>query len=168
MSLPAFHLAFPIKSIADTRAFYIDILGCAEGRSTEAWIDFDFFGHQLSAHVRPEAGQNAGSGTVDGDAVPIPHFGAVLEWEKWHDLADRLKAAKVPFLLEPKIRFEGEPGEQGTFFVSDPAGNGLEFKTFRDPAMILNSSPLPAAGTKTRPQPTRPTSCTSPDRHRQR
>lgn len=93
MPLSPFHLAFPIKSIADTRAFYIDILGCNEGRSTEAWIDFDFFGHQLSAHVRPEAGQNAGAGNVDGDAVPIPHFGAVLEWDKWHDLADRLKEA---------------------------------------------------------------------------
>ena len=129
--------AFPIKSIADTRAFYIDILGCDEGRSTEAWIDFDFFGHQLSAHVRPEAGQNVGAGNVDGDAVPIPHFGAVLEWDKWHDLADRLKTANVKFLLEPKIRFKDEPGEQGTFFVEDPAGNGLEFKTFRDPAMIF-------------------------------
>ncbi|MBO6802892.1 MAG: glyoxalase, partial [Thalassospira sp.] len=101
------------------------------------WIDFDFFGHQLSAHVRPEAGQNKGAGDVDGDAVPIPHFGAVLEWEKWHKLADKLKAANVKFLLEPKIRFKGELGEQGTFFVEDPAGNGLEFKTFRDPAMIF-------------------------------
>jgi len=110
-SLPPFHLAFPIKSISDTRAFYIDILGCDEGRSTEAWIDFDFFGHQLSAHVRPEAGQNKGAGDVDGDAVPIPHFGAVLDWEKWHELADKLKAANVKFLLEPKIRFKGEPGE---------------------------------------------------------
>ena len=103
MQIPPFHLAFPIKSITDTRAFYIDILGCEEGRSTDNWID----------------------------------FGAVLEWQQWHDLADRLKDAGVAFLLAPKIRFVGEPGEQGTFFVTDPAGNGLEFKTFRDPAMIF-------------------------------
>ncbi len=128
-----FHLAFPIRDIEETRAFYQEVLGCAIGRSSETWIDFDLFGHQLSGHVRPDAGRAEGSGTVDGKSVPIPHFGAVLDMEDWRRLAERLKAAQgVEWILEPQIRFEGEPGEQATLFILDPSGNALEFKGFKD------------------------------------
>ena len=130
--MPPFHLAFPIRDIESTRAFYAGLLGCKTGRETESWIDFDFFGHQISAHVRPEACEDGGSGAVDGDAVPLRHFGAVLDWVVWERLAETMRANGIPFVLEPKIRFQGEVGEQGTFFVRDPSGNALEFKTFRD------------------------------------
>ena len=131
-----FHLAVPVRDLETTRAFYGAMLGCAEGRSAERWVDFDFFGHQLSAHVSPAA---AGSGTnaVDGDDVPLRHFGVVLDWDAWASLADKLRAARVAFLIEPRVRFAGEVGEQGTFFVHDPSGNALEFKTFRDPARLF-------------------------------
>jgi hypothetical protein len=125
-----FHLAFPVRDLAGARAFYGEVLGCAEGRSADTWVDFDFFGHQLSAHV---AGADpAATNPVDGDDVPVRHFGLVLPWDAWEALAVRLSAAGVAFLIAPRVRFAGEVGEQGTFFVLDPSGNALEFKSFRD------------------------------------
>ncbi len=128
-----FHLAFPIDDLEQTKAFYMNILGCRQGRELEGkWVDFDLFGHQMSAHLRAKSQKSVGvTGMVDGDAVPVPHFGVVLPMDEWKTLADRLKAIKdVKWLLEPKIRFEGQPGEQGTFFIADPSGNALEFKAF--------------------------------------
>lgn len=125
-----FHLAFAVRDLDATRAFYGEVLGCVMGRSAPTWQDFDFFGHQLSAHVATAG--DAASGQVDGQAVPIPHFGAVLGMDEWWALAERLRAAGQGFLIEPQVRFEGAPGEQGTFFLRDPAGNTLEFKGFRD------------------------------------
>ncbi len=132
MSINPFHLAFAVRDLEETRVFYRDLLGCALGRETAHWLDFDFFGHQLSAHVRPNDLSKPKTGDVDGDHVPIPHFGAVLDWDVWHTLAKKLEGAGVDFVLKPKIRFEGQPGEQGTFFLYDPSGNALEFKTFKD------------------------------------
>jgi extradiol dioxygenase family protein len=135
MPSPAFHLAFPVSDLQATRAFYVDVLGCRVGRSAERWIDFDFYGHQISAHLRPEEAPGPGGGLaneVDGDAVPVRHFGVILEWDAWRALADRVEARGQGFLIRPHIRFEGQIGEQGTFFVLDPSGNALEFKSFRD------------------------------------
>ena len=130
--LSPFHLAFPVRDLDATRSFFVDLLGCREGRSAERWIDFDFHGHQISAHLKDGAEHVAASNPVDGHKVPVPHFGLVLPWDTWQALADKLQAAKTEFVIEPYVRFEGEPGEQGTFFVRDPSGNVLEFKTFRD------------------------------------
>lgn len=128
-----FHLAFPIRDIEETRRFYRDVLGCAIGRSSETWIDFDLYGHQLSAHLRQSEPTPAASGTVDGKAVPIPHFGAVLDMDEWRALAARLEAADaIDWVLKPQVRFEGEVGEQATLFIRDPSGNALEFKGFKD------------------------------------
>ncbi len=132
-----FHLAFPIKDIEITRTFYGDLLGCEIGRSTDKWIDFNFFGNQLSAHVKPEELVQASTNPVDGKNVPVRHFGAVLEWEEWHTLADKLKKEGVDFIIEPYVRFEGEVGEQATMFFLDPSGNALEFKAFKDPSQIF-------------------------------
>ncbi len=129
---PPFHLALPVDDLAAARAFYGGVLGCREGRSAETWVDFDLFGHQLSLHLAPGAGDRATSG-VDGDAVPIPHFGVVLDMTGWRALAGRLEAAGVAFLLAPRVRFAGQPGEQATLFVRDPAGNALEFKSMASP-----------------------------------
>lgn len=134
-----FHLAFPVKDIASTRAFFGDLLGCEIGRSTDKWIDFNFFGHQLSAHVKPEELAQAHANQVDGKNVPVRHFGAVLEWQQWHGLADKLRAHGMEFVIEPYIRFEGEVGEQATMFFLDPSGNALEFKSFKDPSQIFAS-----------------------------
>lgn len=132
-----FHLAFPILDIEDTRKFYGGLLGCEVGRSTDKWIDFNFFGHQLSAHVKPEEVGRAKTNEVDGDAVPVRHFGAILAWEQWHQLADKLRAADIKFIIEPHIRFKGEVGEQATMFFLDPAGNALEFKSFQDMSQVF-------------------------------
>ncbi|MEL6451271.1 MAG: VOC family protein [Pseudomonadota bacterium] len=122
-----FHLAFNVRDLDATRAFYGDLLGCAEGRSTDTWVDFDFFGHQLSCHLgAPFA--SAPTGKVGDHDVPMPHFGAVLPMADWRALADKLTAAGVDFILAPQIRFEGEPGEQSTMFFTDPAGNPIEIK----------------------------------------
>ncbi|QDG49321.1 glyoxalase [Persicimonas caeni] len=137
MSESPFHLAFPVSDLEATRAFFVDVLGCRVGRTDERWIDFDFFGHQISAHLRPEEVSASRTNEVDGDAVPVRHFGVVLAWEKWHELADRLRDAEVEFLIEPHTRFEGKPGEQATMFVQDPSGNALEFKSFRDPDQLF-------------------------------
>jgi len=132
MSRPPFHLALPITSVADARAFYGELLGCPEGRSGDTWIDFDFHGHQLALHVRERGVQDLGTTEVDGKAVPLPHFGLVLEMDAWRALAERLRAAEVDFVIEPYIRFEGEVGEQGTLFFRDPSGNAIEIKAFGD------------------------------------
>ncbi|MDX5592366.1 VOC family protein [Pseudovibrio sp. SPO723] len=135
-----FHLAFPVTDLDSTKRFYHDVLGCTVGRESPGkWVDFDLFGHQMSAHLRPQSfALNAGSGAVDGDAVPIPHFGVVLTMEQWHALAERLKQfPEVSWILKPKVRFQGEPGEQGTFFISDPSGNALEFKGFQSDEQIF-------------------------------
>ena len=134
---PPFHLAFPVSDLAATRAFYADLLGCALGREAERWIDFDFFGHQISAHLVDDLAVARSTNAVDGDQVPVRHFGAVLAWEAWQALAERLRARGVRFLIEPRIRFRGEVGEQATFFLEDPSGNALEFKSFRDPARLF-------------------------------
>ena len=125
-----FHLAFLVRDLDETRVFYRDILGCGVGRSAETWIDFDFFGHQLSCHLG-HVGGDRGSNAVDGDKVPIPHFGVVLAWDDWQTLSQRLTEAGIDFVIPPRIRFAGQPGEQGTLFFRDPSGNALEFKSFR-------------------------------------
>jgi extradiol dioxygenase family protein len=133
--LTPFHLAFPVDDIPAARRFYGTVLGCAEGRSTESWIDFDLFGHQIVAHYKPRAASQAEAlhhNPVDGHDVPVPHFGVVLTMERWEALAARLREAGVPFVIEPHIRFKGEVGEQATMFFLDPAGNALEFKAFKD------------------------------------
>lgn len=130
--MPPFHLAIPVNSLEKARGFYGKLLGCEEGRSAEKWIDYDFFGHQLSIHLKPEECGKAAANKVDGDNVPVRHFGAILEWNEWEKLSSKLKAANTEFIIEPHVRFKGEPGEQGTFFLLDPAGNALEFKTFKD------------------------------------
>lgn len=137
MALFPFHLAFPIRDIESTRRFYVELLGCAVGREAERWIDFDFYGHQISAHVveRPES--HVPTNPVDGKDVPVRHFGAVLPMGEWERLRDRLQAADVEFLIAPYVRFRGEVGEQATMFVLDPSGNGLEFKAFADPSRLF-------------------------------
>ena len=127
---PRFHLAFPVDDLAAARAFYGGVLGCEEGRSSTTWVDFDFHGHQLVAHLA--AARAITRNAVDGDAVPVPHFGLVLGWDEWEALRDRLAAAGTAFEIAPHIRFVGQPGEQATMFFFDPASNALEFKAFRD------------------------------------
>jgi uncharacterized protein len=134
---PRFHLAFPVDDLAAARCFYGDVLGCPEGRSDDDWVDFDLYGHQIVAHrVHTAAGVRA-TNPVDGDDVPVPHFGLILDPDAWRVLADRLIAAGVEFVIEPHTRFVGEPGEQSTMFVLDPCGNALEFKAFADDSRIF-------------------------------
>jgi extradiol dioxygenase family protein len=135
--LRPFHLAFPVHDLDAARAFYGGTLGCAEGRSSDHWIDFDLYGHQIVAHLDPSAKPVAVENAVDGHAVPVPHFGVVLTMPQWEDLAERVKAAGVRFGIEPYIRFKGEVGEQATMFFCDPSGNALEFKAFGDDAMLF-------------------------------
>ncbi len=127
-----FHLAIPVRDLAEAREFYGKVLGCAEGRSDATWVDFDFMGHQLVCHLSPTTRPETHSNPVDGDDVPVPHFGVVLEMEAWQALAERLRATQVVFIIEPRIRFRGQPGEQATLFLLDPSGNALEFKAFRN------------------------------------
>jgi uncharacterized protein len=131
-ALPLFHLAFPVTSLAKARAFYGGVLGCREGRSAEDWVDFDFYGHQIVAHLAPDEAGHRGTSAVDGDNVPVRHFGAILAMDDWERLAAKLKAAGQRFIIEPHVRFKGEIGEQATMFLLDPCGNALEFKAFRD------------------------------------
>ncbi len=134
--MPApFHLAIAVHDLAAARRFYVDLLGCGVGREDARWIDFDLFGHQLTVHLLPTGG-DGGANPVDGDAVPIPHFGVVLPWAEWQALAERLRGA-VEFVIEPRIRFAGQVGEQATMFLRDPSGNALEFKSFADPARLF-------------------------------
>jgi len=135
-ALPPFHLAFPVTSLAEARAFYGGLLGCPEGRSSEHWVDFNFHGHQIVAHLSPQAGHRD-TNLVDGDNVPVRHFGVVLSMSEWKALAQRLEAAGTEFIIAPHIRFKGEPGEQATMFFLDPSGNALEFKAFENPASLF-------------------------------
>ena len=137
MSRPRFHLAFPVRDLAEARAFYGQILGCPEGRSAPDWVDFDFFGHQIVAHLSPSEEAHQAHNRVDGEAVPVRHFGVILTLSEWRNLAEKLEARKVPFTMAPVTRFEGQPGEQATFFVTDPSGNALEFKAFADEGRIF-------------------------------
>ncbi len=133
---PRFHLAFPVDDLQAARAFYVDVLGCKTGRESSRWIDFDFYGHQITAHLVVE-NYVAPKTTVDGDRVPVRHFGVILEWQDWHDFSAKLKISGVSFLVEPRVRFEGQAGEQATLFIEDPAGNALEFKSFQDPEFVF-------------------------------
>ncbi len=136
--LTPFHIAFPVDDLEAARNFYGTTLGCAEGRSSSQWIDFDLFGHQIVAHLKPAAKDEATHhNPVDGHDVPVPHFGVILPMEKWTELADRLRAVNTKFVIEPYIRFKGEVGEQATMFFLDPAGNALEFKAFADMSQIF-------------------------------
>ena len=131
-ALRPFHLAFPVTSLAEARAFYGTLLGCSEGRSSPEWVDFDFFGHQVVAHLAPDDPRRASASAVDGHDVPVRHFGVVLAMDEWRALVARLRAAGTRFLIEPHVRFEGEVGEQATMFFQDPSGNALVFKAFHD------------------------------------
>ena len=137
MTQPPFHLAFPVDDLAAARRFYGELLGCPEGRSSDRWIDFDLHGHQIVAHLAPDAAPRRTSNLVDGEDVPVPHFGLVLAMDEWKALAERLRNGGVDFVIEPTIRFEGRPGEQATMFLLDPAGNALEFKAMADPANLF-------------------------------
>ena len=134
-----FHLAFPVKDLAQTRQFYESLLGCRVGRTSDRWIDFNFWGHQISAHLVDDTDEAQPHNPVDGQRVPVRHFGAVLPWEEWHQIADQLRAARTTFLIDPYIRFAGEVGEQATLFFLDPSGNALEFKSFKDPSQLFAS-----------------------------
>ncbi len=137
MTLCPFHLAFPVDDLDTARSFYGGVLGCAEGRSSDHWIDFDFFGHQIVAHLDPAPRAPQPHNPVDGHDVPVPHFGVVLTMAEWHALADRLHAVRTDFVIAPHIRFAGQVGEQATMFFHDPAGNALEFKAFANDAMLF-------------------------------
>ncbi len=132
MPLTPFHLAIRVRDLAEARAFYGGLLGCPEGRSADTWVDFDLYGHQLVCHLAPGAGVELHHNPVDGDQVPVPHFGVVLEMSEWQALAARLRDAGTEFVIEPRVRFQGQPGEQATLFFLDPSGNALEFKAFAD------------------------------------
>ncbi|MCB1908481.1 MAG: VOC family protein [Rhodocyclaceae bacterium] len=132
MPAQAFHLAFPVHDLAAARRFYGELLGCPEGRSDEHWVDFDFYGHQIVAHLVAGAAGHRAINPVDGDDVPVPHFGVVLTMAQFDDLAARLRAAGTEFVIEPHLRFRAQPGEQATMFLLDPSGNALEFKAFAD------------------------------------
>ena len=131
-SFKPFHLAIPVHDIRETRDFYRDVLECQEGRSSDNWVDFNFFGHQLVIHKVDGSSHKKEHNPVDGHEVPVPHFGVVLNWQDFHELAKKLMAKQVKFVIEPYVRFEGEVGEQSTMFFNDPSGNALEFKAFKN------------------------------------
>ena len=137
MSLRPFHLAFPVDDLASARAFYGDLLGCPEGRSATHWVDFDLHGHQIVAHLAPGAVRERATNPVDGDDVPVPHFGVVLAMDEWKALAARLEDAGTEFVIAPTVRFQGTAGEQATMFLLDPAGNALEFKAMANPGNLF-------------------------------
>ena len=136
-ALVPFHLAFPVASLAQARAFYGGLLGCPEGRSSDEWVDFNFYGHQIVAHLSPDEAGHRNTSAVDSHNVPVRHFGAVLPMADWQTLADKLRAAGTKFIIEPYIRFKGQVGEQATMFFLDPCGNALEFKAFADPSRLF-------------------------------
>ncbi|MEQ8660628.1 MAG: VOC family protein [Gammaproteobacteria bacterium] len=135
-SRPIFHLAFAVSDLAATRDFYVDVLGCRVGRAAENWIDFDFFGYQITAHATADGAIRAAN-PVDGHAIPVPHFGLIMGWEDWHRAVDHMNYIGVRFRVAPHIRFKDLPGEQATFFLEDPSGNCLEFKAFRRPEEVF-------------------------------
>lgn len=131
-NISPFHIAIPVHNLSECRAFYRDILDCTEGRSSEQWVDFNLFGHQLVIHFKPKSEEPLHINSVDGKSVPVPHFGVVLPWEEFHEFSKLLQEKGISFIIEPYIRFKGNPGEQATMFFLDPAGNALEFKAFKD------------------------------------
>ena len=133
-----FHLAYTVTDLDSARSFYGDLLGCQEGRSTDTWVDFNFFGNQLSLHVGEVVKRSKTTSKVDDISVPMPHFGCVLDWNTFHNLADKLKSAGIQFIIEPTIRFKGMPGEQATMFFEDYSGNAIEFKTYRNPSEVFS------------------------------
>jgi hypothetical protein len=137
MDLPPFHLAFPVDDLAAARRFYGELLGCPEGRSAPEWVDFNLYGHQIVAHLAPHEAPRRTTNEVDGEDVPVPHFGLVLPMTEWEQLAERLTDADVSFVIPPTVRFAGQAGEQATMFLLDPAGNALEFKAMADPAKLF-------------------------------
>ena len=137
MTRPPFHLAFPVDDLGAARRFYGELLGCPEGRSADDWIDFNLHGHQIVAHLAPDAVRARATNPVDGDPVPVPHFGIVLGVGEWKSLAERLVEAGTEFVIAPTVRFEGQPGEQATMFLLDPAGNALEFKAMANPKNLF-------------------------------
>jgi len=134
---PLFHLAFPVDDLAQARRFYGDLLGCPEGRSSEDWVDFNFYGHQIVAHLSPGEAGHKNTSAVDGHDVPVRHFGAILPMKDWESLASKLQAAGTKFVIEPHVRFKGQVGEQATMFFLDPSGNALEFKAFGDISQVF-------------------------------
>jgi hypothetical protein len=141
MTLTPFHVAVQVRDIDEARRFYKEVLGCAEGRSDTSWVDFNLYGHQFVCHLNPTLGKSGKIAShfnpVDGHGVPVPHCGVVLEMKEWHELAERFRRRRVEFVIEPSVRFKGEPGEQATMFLLDPSGNALEFKSFKDIAEQL-------------------------------
>ena len=131
-SIPPFHVAVPVDDLEAARKFYRDVLRCEEGRSDDLWTDFNLYGHQFVIHYKPASSEDSHTNPVDGHDVPVPHYGVVLGWDEWNELADRLKSLGVEFIIKPYIRFVGQPGEQATMFFKDPCGNALEFKAFKD------------------------------------
>ena len=139
-TLPPFHLAFPVDDLAAARNFYGDLIGCPEGRSDEHWVDFNLYGHQIVAHLAPGEVRKRSTNPVDGEDVPVPHFGLVLPMAEWEELAARFQDAGIEFVIAPTVRFKGQPGEQATMFLLDPSGNALEFKAMADPAKLFAKS----------------------------
>jgi extradiol dioxygenase family protein len=137
MSRPRFHLAFPVRDLDEARAFYAGLLGCREGRSADEWVDFDFFGHEIVAHLSPAEAPHKAHNWVDGEPVPVRHFGVILSLPEWRAIAGKLRESGVRFLIEPTVRFPGQRGEQATMFFTDPSGNALELKAFADDAMVF-------------------------------
>jgi uncharacterized protein len=135
-SVPRFHLAFPVRDLAEARRFYGELMGCPEGRSSPEWVDFNFYGHQIVAHLSAISTQTA-TNAVDGENVPVRHFGVILTLPEWETLTNKLQAANVRFLIEPQVRFKGQPGEQATCFFLDPSGNAIEVKAFADDSMVF-------------------------------
>ncbi|GGK33239.1 glyoxalase [Yeosuana aromativorans] len=136
-TISPFHLAIPVHNLKECRTFYRDVLGCEEGRSSDHWVDFNFFGHQLVIHYKPKSNDTLHTNPVDGKDVPVPHFGIVLPWNDFQTFAEHLKEKKIQFVIEPYIRFAGQVGEQATMFFYDPAGNALEFKAFKDLSQLF-------------------------------
>ncbi len=137
--LRPFHFAFNVKDLSSTRRFYGEVLGCREGRSSEKWVDFDFFGNQISAHTSGPVASIEKTAQVENVAVPMPHFGAVLAWDQFEALAQRIRGAGIAFVIEPRVRFSGQPGEQLTMFLHDPSGNALEFKAYKHPEHVFTA-----------------------------
>ena len=135
--IPRFHIAFPVHNLESAREFYVNILGCESGRESDSWIDFNLYGHQIVAHLSPDDCSPVSTNPVDKDNIPCRHFGVILEWGQWEVLQNRIKKLEHRFLVEPKIRFKSKKGEQGTFFINDPSGNALEFKSFKNDSMVF-------------------------------
>ena len=136
-SIPRFHIAFPVHNLESAREFYVNILGCETGRESVSWIDFNLYGHQIVAHLSPDDCSPVNTNPIDKDDIPCRHFGVILEWSEWEALQNRIKKLDYNFLVKPKIRFKSKAGEQGTFFVNDPSGNALEFKSFKNDSMVF-------------------------------